>query len=76
MHQVAGKLALLDLLADVLGVVRFEDVVQIGQHRSQRQSHGQVPGRVFQSESRAAIKAAATAGEGPPAATETASIVN
>ncbi len=40
MHQVAGELALLDLLADILGIVGFEDVVQKGEHRAQCQSHG------------------------------------
>jgi hypothetical protein len=30
MHEARRELTLLDLLADVLSVVRFEDVVEIG----------------------------------------------
>ena len=39
MHQGRGEFALFDLLADVLRVVRLEVTIQVGQHRSQRESH-------------------------------------
>ena len=39
MDQLGGELAFFDLLGDVLGILRLEDIVEIGQQRSQRQSH-------------------------------------
>ena len=38
--QVFGKFAGLDLLGELLLIDRVEDVVQIGQQRAERESHG------------------------------------
>jgi hypothetical protein len=43
MDQPTGKVALFDLFAKFSGVVLFENLVQIGQHRPQRQAHGIAP---------------------------------
>ena len=47
MKKTAGVLAVFDFLADVLGVVRLQNAVQVGQHGPQRQSHGFTPCRWF-----------------------------
>ena len=35
MQQARGVLAIFDFLADILGVIRFQDAIQVGQHGPQ-----------------------------------------
>lgn len=40
LSKLGGELAILHLLANVLGVVRLEDVVHVREHGAERKSHG------------------------------------
>ena len=42
-QQIRGEFTFFDLLTDLLRILRVQDVVDVGQHRTQCQSHGSAP---------------------------------
>jgi hypothetical protein len=47
LDEAAGELAFVDFLAKLRGIIGFEDVIQVGEHRAESQSHGRVQGSGF-----------------------------